>query len=281
MKKIMKKILTLGFAVTLAATGLTACGSSKELSPLEAVKDRGVLRVATGGAFAPMSFINTKDGANETVGSDIDLAQYIADQMGVELEVTTVDTTATGITGVNEGKFDIVIYACAYTEERAQSLDLTSLYYVEEGSQRMAVREEDVEKYATPEDFSGTVVGCVAGGFEEQLAVKYLPEDITLKYYDQMRDALIALEEGKVDGVSVVASMTNLYIGNNPDCGLALCDWYFPVDDTAAGACMILKKDSGDLYDFVEEIANDVRDSGKYQEWYDNAFDLAVSLGIE
>lgn len=59
---------------------------------LEEILQRGKLIVATSPDFAPQEFIDdSKKGQEQYVGSDILMAQYIADQLGVELEIQAMD----------------------------------------------------------------------------------------------------------------------------------------------------------------------------------------------
>ncbi len=77
----MKKILALILALCLIVTAAAACGG-------DSGKGGGKLKVATSPDFAPMAFVDTsKQGQEQYVGFDIMLANYIADEMGKELEI--------------------------------------------------------------------------------------------------------------------------------------------------------------------------------------------------
>ena len=82
-----KKVLAVLTAAAMVM-GLTACGSG---SSGMTVTD-GVLTVATSPDFAPYEFYAIgEDGTPELAGFDMALAQYIADDMGLKLEVVTMD----------------------------------------------------------------------------------------------------------------------------------------------------------------------------------------------
>ena len=88
----MKKFLV-STAALFASLSLVACssGQSAEQSPLDKIKEKGTLVVATSPDYAPFEFQTLVDGENKVVGSDIMLAQKIADELGVELEISSMN----------------------------------------------------------------------------------------------------------------------------------------------------------------------------------------------
>lgn len=85
MNKLKKSVLTL--VTVFIAFLLVACGNSgtsEGQDALEAIKERGELNVGTSPDYPPMEFyILDENGDRQIVGSDIDLAQAIADEIGV------------------------------------------------------------------------------------------------------------------------------------------------------------------------------------------------------
>ena len=92
------------------------------------IRDRGYIEVATEPSFAPNEFIDTtKTGQDRYAGSDIQLANYIANELGVELRLKPMDFT-TVLGSITSGKYDLAISALAYTPERAESMNLSKGY---------------------------------------------------------------------------------------------------------------------------------------------------------
>lgn len=58
---------------------------------LAEIQERGVLRMGTASGYSPYEFTVLRDGQNEVVGIDVFLGEYIADQLGVELEVVDME----------------------------------------------------------------------------------------------------------------------------------------------------------------------------------------------
>lgn len=76
----------------LASFFLVACqsGSNGSQSAVDAIKQKGKLVVATSPDYAPFEFQSLVDGKNQVVGADIDMAQAIADELGVKLEISSM-----------------------------------------------------------------------------------------------------------------------------------------------------------------------------------------------
>lgn len=143
MRKV-KFFASLTALMTLSVAALTACttaeasthhtvsqtgGESVHSSRLDAILERGYIEVATEPSFAPNEFIDTtKTGQDRYAGSDIQLANYIANELGVELRLKPMDFT-TVLGSITSGKYDLAISALAYTPERAEAMNLSKGYY--------------------------------------------------------------------------------------------------------------------------------------------------------
>ena len=96
-------------ALTLIAVLFAGCGSNDN-----------VLTVATSPDFAPMEFCDvSKTGQDQYVGFDIMLANYIADELGMELEILPMSFDAAPA-AVTSGKAMLAISGFSWTEERAE-----------------------------------------------------------------------------------------------------------------------------------------------------------------
>ena len=92
-------------------------------SPADVDRSNGKLVMATNAAFEPYEYYK----GGEVVGIDVDMAQAIADKLGMELEIIDIDFDAI-INAVQSGKADIGVAGMTVTEERLQSIDFTNTY---------------------------------------------------------------------------------------------------------------------------------------------------------
>ncbi|MGZ7238487.1 transporter substrate-binding domain-containing protein, partial [Streptococcus pyogenes] len=68
------------------------------------------------------------EGKNEVVGSDILLAQKLADELGVELEISTMNFDNV-LNSVQNGKADLAIAGLSVSPEREKVFDFSDPYY--------------------------------------------------------------------------------------------------------------------------------------------------------
>ena len=126
----MKRFLALFLVVLLGLTALTGCGgetapegeaSGEDLS-LQKVLDQGVITCAVSPDYAPYEYLDLV--TNEVKGSDIVLAQYIADQLGVDLKIEQM-SFETCLAAAQTGSVDMCISSLSWKPERAEVLALS------------------------------------------------------------------------------------------------------------------------------------------------------------
>lgn len=274
----MKKVIALLLAAVLALGCLAACGGNGQ-NRLEQVKSAGKLVMATSPDFAPLEFQDLSSGEAKIVGCDIELAKYIADKLGVELEIKSMDFDAVK-TAVTTGSVDLALCGMAYSEERAQSMELSIPFGMDEENDEghgMLIKEEDYDKYKTAEDFAGLTVAAQNGSLQQSLATSQLPEDVTIKPIGNLGEAVMMLKTGKVDAIAVDASNGKLYAGSNP--GLIVSEFRFEYE--GVGTVAAAKKGETEFMEAVNEAIQEVNEQGLYLQWKEEATELAESLGIE
>ena len=265
----------------VSETGVTA--AKVDLSSIAGDGDRldkiieaGVITCATSPDFAPNEFQDISSGEVKYVGADIDLANYIADSLGVKLEIKPMDFDAVKA-AVTTGQADIAISGFAYTEERAESMELSEFFNTDDKEgQGVLVLKKDVDKYKTAEDFKGKKVAAQNSSVQYELTVAQLGEDVCQPIVN-INDAIMMLKTGKVDGVALDMANAELYVGNYDD--TAICEFKF--DYTSSGNVAAVKKGETKLINAVNLIIKDVNDKGLYTKWREEAIKLAKSLGVE
>lgn len=150
------------FAIVL----LALCASARaQDSGLSEILKRGVLRVGATGDYSPFASLDRATGVYS--GLDIDLAQSLADALGVKLEI--VATSWPSLTRDFEaGNFDMAIGGVSVTLERAKH-GLFSTAYLREGKTPIA-RCADSPKFQTLADIDRPGVRVIVnpGGTNEK-----------------------------------------------------------------------------------------------------------------
>lgn len=284
----MKKILTAMLAGLSAAIMLAGCGSAGTSSSsaasseagnrLEKIKEKGVIVLATSPDFAPQEFEDISSGETKYVGCDIDLANYIADYLGVELEIQAMDFQACQA-AVSTGKADFSISGYAYKPERAENYEITDFFNVEseqDDGQLVIVPAGTESDYSSPEAFAGKTIGCQNGSLQYSLTEEQLP-DAEIKLIATLGDGILMVQNGKIDGLACSGSQAKIYVEKNDD--LAIADWAFTY--SSEGNIALCMKGETELVAEINKAIAEVNEQGLYQQWEAEATELAKSLGIE
>ena len=288
----MKKLLalTLGAAMLLAV--MTGCGKKdtaqepaddqqqqqEEQQPaepatlLEQIKAKGKVVVGTEAQYAPYEF---KDLDANFAGCDMWLAQQIADSLGVELEV--VDMAFDGIIpAVQSGQVDLGIAAFTNTPERAEEIDFSDLY--ETSAQLLIVKAGNADTYSTKESLAGLKVGAQKGTIQSQLIQSALPES---ELFELEKYPALALEvqNGNIAGLVVDQAVGEALVATSNG-ALEVSNFDFSAEEASFGKSVVIAKGNEDLVAVVNEVINKVTADGSYQKAYDEAVELAASLGL-
>lgn len=274
MKK-MKKLFCAALAAAMLMATMSGCGSSQ--NRLEKILESGKLVLATSPDFAPLEFEDLSSGEAQYVGSDIELAKYIAEKLGVELEISAMDFSAVQA-AIPSGQADIAISGFARTEERAQNMELSTPFNItEDGGQTVLVLKGEGANYTTADDFSGLQIGAQNGSLQYNLVSSQLPEDVEIVPVGSLNDGVLMLETGKIDALASDLSNAELLLESHD--GIETTDFMF--EYSSEGNVAAVKKGETELIEAVNEIIDEVNELGLYDQWKDEATELAKSLGLE
>ena len=274
MKK-MKKLFCAALAAAMLMATMSGCGSSQ--NRLEKILESGKLVLATSPDFAPLEFEDLSSGEAQYVGSDIELAKYIAEKLGVELEISAMDFSAVQA-AIPSGQADIAISGFAKTEERAQNMELSTPFNItEDGGQTVLVLKGEGANYTAADDFSGLQIGAQNGSLQYNLVSSQLPEDVEIVPVGSLNDGVLMLETGKIDALASDLSNAELLLESHD--GIETTDFMF--EYSSEGNVAAVKKGETELIEAVNEIIEEVNELGLYEQWKDEATELAKSLGLE
>ncbi len=274
------KLIALVLALTFAFAG---CGgdTQEESNRLEDILARGYIEVIMEPYFAPFEFIDpSKEGDEQYVGCDVEIAKAIAEELGVELRIIPLEFSAV-LAGITEGKYDLAISALSYTPARAENMEMSVGYYIsEEGDgYGMLIREEDIDKYTDAASFADAVLVAQSGSIQEMFITEQIPEYKELKLVSASTDGYLMVSEGKADAASVSIATAALYAEANPGVTVAK-DFRFVEDGTTNSTRIAIPKGELELTEKVNEVIETLMAEGKIIEWYNQYADYASTLGI-
>ena len=263
----MKKVISL-LLIAAMLLGLAACGSGNT--------ETKTLKVALSPDFAPMEFIDSsKSGIDAYVGFDVDLAHYIADELGMELEIMPMSFDACQV-AVEVGTVDMSISGFSWTETRAQNYNLSDYYYAgdNETEQTIITTKDKEGTFTCAEDFSGKTVAAQTASLQLDLCNGQLPEDCKIVEVGDLTTALLQLINGDFDALAVAKGNGEVFISSNPD-NVAESGFQFEVDEKSEANVILLQKGADELTEKVNKILAKAYEAGYYGEWYEKALALA------
>ena len=244
----MKKIIALMLALVMMLA-LCACGGSPKddtqdevdystwtLDQLKAelkTVNEGKLTVATSPDFAPYEFYAIDDSGNaQLAGFDMALAQYIADYLGLELEVIPMDFDGV-LAEVTAGNVDLGMAGLSPDPERMEAMDFSDIYYM--GGQSLVIHKDNKDKWSSLEELNdpSLSIGAQLASIQYDLAVENTP-DADIVQLAKVTDVVSELLSGKLDAGYVETVVAESYAKNYPDLYIAF-DVPYEVEGSAVG----------------------------------------------
>ena len=95
---------------------------------LAKVQQKGTLVMGTSPDYAPYEFLVNKNGKNQVVGMDVEVARKIAKDLGVKLVIKQMNFNSL-LVALQTGKVDMELAAMSPTNARRKSVDFSNTYY--------------------------------------------------------------------------------------------------------------------------------------------------------
>lgn len=256
MKKMMKVLLSVVVVLGLFAS-VKPVEAQKTLADIQ---EAGELVVGTSADFPPFEWVVLDGGEAQVVGIDADLAQLIADEIGVELVIE--DTSFDGlIPSVSSGRVDMVLAGMTYSEERAEQVDFSEVYY--ETNSKFVVPVGEEGNFESIEDFANLKIGVQKGTIQESLLNDVLP-DAELVSMNKNGDLIEALKSKRVDAVLMDGIVVGEFVNLNSDAIVLLDD--IQVEEENEGFAAVTAKGNTDLMEAINKVIADVTESGQMEE---------------
>ncbi|MDD6038659.1 MAG: transporter substrate-binding domain-containing protein [bacterium] len=266
----------------MVVSTLAGCGASASKTADAPADGKKVLRVGMECAYAPFNWTQdadtTPDGSKAVkifgsdyyaYGYDVAVAQKLAEQMGMELEVHKVEWSSIGIS-LDAGDYDAIIAGMGKTKEREASYSFTDPYYyrdncivVKKGGQYEGVKGLS--------DLAGT--GCKV---TTQLGTGWIPLLDQIEGAEQSgnfettSECFMAISNGSADVCIVDLPTAQSAALTNDDLTIIQLDESdsFTGDDEMVNVCIATRKDDTALRDQIQEAMNAIgwNDKAKMDE---------------
>jgi polar amino acid transport system substrate-binding protein len=236
----------------------------------------GKLTVATSPDFAPYEFYAVgEDGTPTLAGFDIALAQYIADYLGLELEVVPVDFDGV-LMELQTKAVDLGVAGLSPDPKRESIMDFSDIYY--EGGQSFVCTQANKDKFTSLEDTNNAEyeIGAQTGAIQVDLAQANSP-DADIIQLTKVTDIVAELIAGKLDGAYIETAVAESYAKNYPELCVVLDVPY----DGAEGSAIGVSKGNDALKAGVNEAIAKAISEGKMDEFVATANEQASGEIIE
>lgn len=251
----MKKIKALIGYFLAGVSVLTMCGCGKtEEDMLEKIQDAGKIVIATEGTWAPWTYHDEND---KLVGFDIEVAEKIAEKLGVEAEF--VEGEWDGIlAGLEAGRYDIMANGVEITEERELKFDFSEPYgYIKTA---IIVRSDD-DSIKSFEDLKGKTTANTISSTYAALAESY---GATALGVDDLNQTIELLLAGRIDATLNAEVTFYDYINEHPESNLKIAAL---TEEASLVAIPMPKGESSDtLKEAINKAIEELRADGTLSE---------------
>lgn len=258
--KRLKFLVTAFLTALLTVTVVTACNSTTDTATDTAAPAAGeTLVMATSADYPPYEFIDTSSGQEEIIGFDIDIANYITNELGYTLEISNMDFNGL-IPALQAGRADFVMAGMTPTDERKENASFSEIYY----EARNTIVTKDGSELTTPESLNGKTVGVQLGTIQEEAANEI--EGANVMPLNRINELVQELKAGRIDAAIIEDTVAKGYVGANPDLIFTTIE-----NEGPSGSAVAFPKDSPLVSEF-DRVLQSMKDSGEIdrlvEKWF-------------
>ena len=268
----IKKMLIIMLSAVMVIA-LAACGGGDSAEPEEGggklaeIQEKGKIVMCTDAAWAPFEYIGA-DG--EVTGVDVEIGKYIADQLGVELEITNMSFDSIS-TYLANNEADIALACITVTDERKEQMDFSDPYTTV--LQYMVVMADDTA--TTMDDLAGAGIGTHLGTTGDFLVTDEVTDGVLAgtgaenKQYKALPDAALAMKSGELKAFVCDSVLAENIVAANGDAFKCFPVAYKdasknPETENIAAA---MNKGDEEFVSKINEILKPIIEDGTINEW--------------
>ena len=279
MKKFMAMLLALVMALSLVACGSTASTDSTTDDASGNTAEKTTLVVGVSADYAPFEFMYPDENGEMVYGGiDISVAQYVADELGLTLQVENMSFDNL-LTSLDKGDFDMVLSAMEATPDRLENADFSDPYYTDVPP-AILVKADKADSYKTLADFNSKSVGAQTATTKLDMVNEM--EGVTPVALASVLDLVNELVYDKVDAILVDGGVAEQYAASNPDLVVAAAS--SELGEAAPYCIAVQKGDPKGLLDGINAAIAKMTSENKIETFIadaDSLADVAVEVSAD
>ena len=246
----------------LATTLFTANAENK----LSEIQKSGEIKIATNAEFEPFEYKN----GDKIVGIDIDIAEKIAESLGVQTKINDVSFDAVTLE-LNSGNCDFAIAAMRYSSDKAQNVDFSDVYYYS----KQAIIVPNDSNIKSSSDLDGKRIG-VAMGFTGDIYCTENFKNAAIERYNKSSDAVLDLINNRLDAVVVDDAPAKKLISLSNNKVKMLDEYLFE-----EGYRIAVPKGETELLEHINSVLKSLKDSKEIDKIVDKYITDSYSPSID
>lgn len=249
----MKKLL-IGVLLAGLMTGCGANENTKDAKEAESadklpgILADGKLTVATSADFAPYEFYDGED----IVGIDPEIVKAIGEKLKVDVEIKDMDFNNI-IASIGSGRADIGAAGMTVDPKRLENVDFTDNYA--SSTQIFLIKKDSGIK--SKDDLKDKTIGSQLGTVGNEIAEEEFDKVSAFAKYP---DAVLALQNGKVDAILMDKTSAEKFLAANNDLEIMEAD--YESEDYA----FAIGKEEDEAKEIINKAIKELQDDGTIEE---------------
>lgn len=243
-----KKLLLLCLIFTMAIT-FVSCGNIDTMARIE---KKGQVIWGTNAEFPPFEM---RDG-EEVIGIDAEIAERIAERLGVELVVEDMKFDPLPA-ALKSGKIDFIAAGYSKDPDREKDMIFSKEYFK---AVQAIIVEESNDEIKGVDDLEGKKIGVQTGTTGDILATKKI-EDADVQRYNNGLEAVLDLKNGNLDAVIIDILPAQMLVAEND--GVKILDERAGDEESYVIA---VRKDDEELIEIINEVLDEMMQNGEIDE---------------
>ncbi|MCM3079901.1 transporter substrate-binding domain-containing protein [Brevibacillus invocatus] len=221
-----RSIFSLAVSSLLAAVVIAGCGTAGSPSgtgqPTEQPQagqegtqpsgEKKTLIMATSADYQPYEYHDLSSGKDEIVGFDIDIAKYIGQELGYEIQVNDMNFDGL-VPSLQSKRADFVMAGMTPNPDRLKNVDFSEIYH-EAKNTLVAKKDSQITK---PEQLAGKKVAVQLGSIQETAAkdLAKTVEGLQITSLNRIGEIVEEVKTGRVDAAIIEDHVAKGFVAKN------------------------------------------------------------------